>query len=38
MAKGDRSFDGSGREVREMRNAETILDIIRERPLRRKTE
>src|SRR4051812_46755503 len=31
MVKGDRSLDVTGREVREMRNAETILGIIRER-------
>src|SRR3954447_19266436 len=29
MVKGDRSLDVTGREVREMRNAETILGIIR---------
>ena len=28
MAKGDRSLDVQGREVREMRNAETVLGII----------
>jgi hypothetical protein len=28
MVKGDRSLDVTGREVREMRNAETILGII----------
>ena len=31
MVKGDRSLDVTGREVREMRDAETILGIIRER-------
>src|SRR6266446_7394467 len=31
MAKGGRSLGVTGREVREMRNAETILDIIYER-------
>ena len=35
MVKGDRSLDVTGREVREMRNAETILGIIRERGRRR---
>jgi group II intron reverse transcriptase/maturase len=35
MAKGDRSLDVSNREVREMRNAETILGIIRERGRKR---
>ena len=31
MVEGDRSLDATGREVREMRVAETILGIIRER-------
>jgi group II intron reverse transcriptase/maturase len=35
MAKGDRSLDVQGREVREMRNAETVLGIIQERGRRR---
>ena len=29
MVKGDRSLDVTGREVREMRNAEPVLGIIR---------
>src|SRR5258707_10752782 len=35
MAKGGRSLDVQDREVREMRNAETVLGIIRERGRRR---
>ncbi len=35
MAKGDRSLDVQGREVREMRNAETVLGVIQERGRRR---
>ena len=35
MAKGDRSLDVHDREVREMRNAETVLGIIQERGRRR---
>ena len=31
MAKGDRSLDVQDREVREMRNAETVLGIIHKR-------
>jgi group II intron reverse transcriptase/maturase len=35
MAKGDRSLDAHSREVREMRNAETVIGIIQERGRRR---
>jgi retron-type reverse transcriptase len=36
MAKGDRPLDVCDREVREMRNAETVLDIIQERGRKRR--
>src|SRR4029079_10899280 len=35
MAKGGMSFDAHHHEVREMRNAETVLGIIQERGRRR---
>jgi retron-type reverse transcriptase len=35
MAKGDRGSEDQGGEVREMRNAATILDLIRERGRRK---
>jgi hypothetical protein len=35
MAKGDRWSDNQNVKVREMRNAETVLGIIRERGRRR---
>jgi hypothetical protein len=37
MAKGDRWSDDRDVEVREMRNAETILGVIREREFKAET-
>ena len=37
MAKGDRWSDDPGVKVREMRNAETILGVIREREFKAET-
>ena len=38
MAKGDRWSDNQDVEVREMRNAETVLGVIRHRPLESRGE